>query len=71
MTYRYGPWDPSLYRFVPRHCPTHTPRVTGAFRLAALEPQPLVLMHGHNFVGDAAAELNALTDYFDNRLVTT
>ena len=34
-------------------------------RLAALEPKNLALMHGPNFVGDGAAQLHALADYFD------
>ena len=37
-------------------------------RLAALEPQRLALMHGPTFVGDGAAELEALANYFDDRL---
>jgi len=36
-------------------------------RLADLEPRRLALMHGPTFVGDAAAELEALADYFDGR----
>src|SRR5258706_386865 len=37
-------------------------------RLAALAPQRLALMHGPTFVGDGAAELEALANYFDDRL---
>lgn len=37
-------------------------------RLAALEPQRLALMHGPTFVGDGAAELEALASYFDGQL---
>ena len=37
-------------------------------RLAALEPQRLALMHGPTFVGDGAAQLAVLADYFDSRL---
>ena len=38
-------------------------------RLATLEPQRLALMHGPTFVGDGAAELEALATYFDGQLV--
>jgi flavorubredoxin len=38
-------------------------------RLAALEPERLALMHGPTFVGDGAAELTRLADYFEARLV--
>jgi flavorubredoxin len=37
-------------------------------RLAALEPQRLALMHGPTFVGDGAAQLTKLADFFDDRL---
>jgi flavorubredoxin len=37
-------------------------------RLAALAPQRLALMHGPTYVGDGAAQLLALADYFDSRL---
>jgi flavorubredoxin len=37
-------------------------------RLAALQPQRLALMHGPTFLGDGAAQLDALADYFDSRL---
>lgn len=37
-------------------------------RLADLAPQRLALMHGPTFVGDGAAQLRALADYFDDRL---
>jgi flavorubredoxin len=37
-------------------------------RLAALEPQRLALMHGPTFVGDGAAQLAILADYFESRL---
>jgi flavorubredoxin len=40
-------------------------------RLAALAPQRLALMHGPTFVGDAAAQLLALADYFDAQLERT
>jgi flavorubredoxin len=39
-------------------------------RLAALEPERLALMHGPTFVGDAAAQLTELADYFDSRLAS-
>jgi hypothetical protein len=38
-------------------------------RLAELRPQRLALMHGPTFVGNAAAALDALADYFDASLV--
>jgi hypothetical protein len=38
-------------------------------RLATLEPQRLALMHGPTFIGDGAAQLVALADYFDRQLV--
>jgi flavorubredoxin len=38
-------------------------------RLAELQPQQLALMHGPTFVGDGAAQLAALAEYFDSRLV--
>ncbi len=37
-------------------------------RLAGLEPERLALMHGPTFVGDGAAQLVVLADYFDSRL---
>jgi flavorubredoxin len=37
-------------------------------RLATLEPERLALMHGPTFVGDGAAQLVALADYFESRL---
>jgi flavorubredoxin len=37
-------------------------------RLAELRPQQLALMHGPTFVGDGAAQLEELADYFDSRL---
>jgi flavorubredoxin len=37
-------------------------------RLAELQPQHLALMHGPSFVGDGAAQLAALADYFESRL---
>jgi len=37
-------------------------------RLASLQPERLALMHGPTFVGDGAAELSRLADYFDARL---
>ena len=40
-------------------------------RLAALAPQRLALMHGPTFVGDGAAQLLALADYFDAQLEQT
>ena len=40
-------------------------------RLAALNPQRLALMHGPTFVGDGAAQLAVLADYFDSRLAAT
>jgi hypothetical protein len=38
-------------------------------RLAELRPRRLALMHGPTFVGDGAAVLDALADYFDAVLV--
>ena len=40
-------------------------------RLAALEPQRLALMHGPTFIGDGAAELICLAEYFESRLALT
>jgi len=37
-------------------------------RLAELRPRRLALMHGPTFVGDGAAALDALADYFDTVL---
>lgn len=54
------------------HGHAYTPQTGPTLRrLAALEPQRLALMHGPTFVGDAAAQLNVLADYFDSRLVMT
>lgn len=36
-------------------------------RLAPLKPKTLALMHGPSFVGDGAAALNALADFYDKR----
>jgi len=40
-------------------------------RLGALAPQRLALMHGPTFVGDGAAQLLTLADYFDAQLEHT
>jgi flavorubredoxin len=54
------------------HGHAYTPQTGPTLRrLAALEPHRLALMHGPTFVGDAAAELNQLADYFDSRLART
>jgi Uncharacterized flavoproteins len=54
------------------HGHAYTPQTGPTLRrLAALEPQRLALMHGPTFVGDAAAELHQLADYFDSRLAAT
>jgi len=46
-----------------------TPRTGSTLRrLAALRPERLALMHGPTFVGDGAAALCALADYFDGAL---
>jgi len=37
-------------------------------RLAGLAPRTLALMHGSSFAGDGAAALNALADFYDDRL---
>jgi len=37
-------------------------------RLADLRPERLALMHGPTFIGDSAAALRALADYFDGAL---
>jgi flavorubredoxin len=37
-------------------------------RLAALQPERLALMHGPTFLGDGAAQLDALADYFDSQV---
>jgi hypothetical protein len=51
------------------HGHAYTP-ATGATlrRLAALAPRRLALMHGPTFVGDGAAQLLTLADYFDAQL---
>ena len=37
-------------------------------RLAGLAPKTLAVMHGSSFAGDGAAALNALADFYDDRL---
>jgi flavorubredoxin len=51
------------------HGHAYTPATGRTLReLAALAPQRLALMHGPTFVGDGAAQLLVLADYFDAQL---
>jgi glyoxylase-like metal-dependent hydrolase (beta-lactamase superfamily II) len=36
-------------------------------RLAALAPQTLAVMHGSSFIGDGAAQLHGLADFYERR----
>jgi flavorubredoxin len=52
------------------HGHAYTPNTGPSLRrLAELQPQQLALMHGPTFSGDGAAQLAALADYFDSRLL--
>jgi len=72
---RTGPSDPTTSDDVSEaaiahdqlmHGHAYTPNTGPTLRrLAALAPERLALMHGPTFVGDAAAQLHALADYFD------
>jgi flavorubredoxin len=51
------------------HGQAYTPAAGAVLRrLAALDPQRLALMHGPTFIGEGAAQLTKLADYFDARL---
>ena len=45
--------------------PTTAPTIR---RLAALAPETLAVMHGSSFIGDGAAQLHGLADFYDRRL---
>jgi flavorubredoxin len=45
--------------------PTTAPTIR---RLAALAPQTLAVMHGSSFIGDGAAQLHGLADFYEQRL---
>ena len=45
--------------------PTTAPTIR---RLAALAPQTLAVMHGSSFIGDGAAQLHGLADFYERRL---
>jgi hypothetical protein len=53
------------------HASSMGPDLTATLhRLADLAPTTLALMHGSSFTGDGAAQLRALADAYDARMLT-